>query len=239
MGYCVIRGTLPENEASNEARDAFVERFTFFHGEYMQNLTYTIPGPEGNMEPGKRFLNFVWYTNFPEGSKELEEVMTDKDGKRRHITIPPGMMRPDAWDMVKERARGKLPPQMSEMVEKTTKPFVQAITDVISPRNSFVNGKVVLIGDALAGFRPHTVASTSQAAFDVMMLIDYLNGEMDHAEFVRRTMEYARLMQSRGKFIGDRSQYEMLPLKDYIEDRNMMSIPRENLEFPEWTQVVD
>lgn len=239
MGYCVIRGTLPENEASQAAKDAFVERFTFFHGDHMQNLTYVIPGPEGNMEPGKRLLNFVWYTNFPEGSKELDEVMTDKDGKRRHITIPPGMMRPTAWEMVKERARGKLPPQMAEMVEKTTKPFVQAITDVISPRNSFHNGKVVLIGDALAGFRPHTVASTSQAAFDVMMLVEYLNGQMDHVEFVRRTMEYARLMQHRGKFIGDRSQFESLPLRDYIEDRNMMSVPRDELNFPEWTQVMD
>ena len=236
-GYCVIRGTVPEDKASKEAKEAFVERFTFFHGDHMQNLTYVIPGANGALEPGKRLLNFVWYTNFPEGSKELDEIMTDKEGKRRRITIPPGMMRPEAWEMVKERARGKLPPQMSEMVERTKTPFVQAVTDVIAPRNSFINGKVVLVGDALAGFRPHTVASTSQAAYDVMKLIEYLNGEIDHAEFVRQTMEYAMLIQHRGKFIGDRSQFETLPLEDYIEDRNMMSIPREELEYPEWTQV--
>ncbi|KIW94724.1 uncharacterized protein Z519_04701 [Cladophialophora bantiana CBS 173.52] len=235
-GYCVIRGTVPENEASEEARKVFVERFTFFHAPGIQNLTYTIPGIDGAMEPGKRLLNFVWYTNFPEGERELEEVMTDNDGKRRRLTIPPGMMRSEAWEMVKQRGRDRLPPQMSEMVEKTKKPFVQCITDVITPTNSFYGGKVVLIGDALAGFRPHTVASTSQAAFDVLMLVEFLETG-DHAEFVRRTMEYARLIQKRGMNIGNRSQFEKLPLREYVEDRNMMSIKREDLDFPEWTQV--
>jgi 2-polyprenyl-6-methoxyphenol hydroxylase-like FAD-dependent oxidoreductase len=237
QGYVVIRGTVPENEASEAAREAFVERFTFFHSEGIQNLTYTIPGINGAMEPGKRLLNFVWYTNLPEGSKELEEVMTDIEGKRRRITIPPGKMRPEAWNMIKQRGRDRLPPQMAEMVEKTRQPFVQAITDVITPINSFHNKKVFLVGDALAGFRPHTVASTSQAAFDVMMLVEYLDGRMSHEEFVRRTMEYARLIQDRGTKMGNRSQFETLPLQEYINDRNTASIKREDLVFPEWTQV--
>ena len=236
-GYCVIRGTVPENEASEKARKAFIERFTFFHAPGIQNLTYTIPGPNGAMEKGKRLLNFVWYTNFPEGEQELEEAMTDKEGKRRRITIPPGTMREEAWEMVKKRGRDRLPPQMSEMVEKAKQPFVQCITDVITPTNSFTGGKVVLIGDALAGFRPHTVASTSQAAFDVLMLAEYLETG-DHKEFVKRTMEYARLIQQRGVYIGNRSQFDRLPLKEYVEDRNMMSIKRQDLEFPEWTQVI-
>lgn len=235
-GYCVIRGTVPEDEASEEAKKVFVERFTFFHAPGIQNLTYTIPGLDGAMEPGKRLLNFVWYTNFPEDGQELEEVMTDIDGKRRRVTIPPGMMRPSAWEMVKKRGRDRLPPQMSEMVEKTKQPFVQCITDVITPTNNFYSGKVVLVGDALAGFRPHTVASTSQAAFDVLMLVEYLKTG-DHSEFVRRTMEYARLAQQRGVQIGDRSQFDKLPLQEYVDDRTMMSIPRQELEFPEWTQV--
>jgi 2-polyprenyl-6-methoxyphenol hydroxylase-like FAD-dependent oxidoreductase len=235
-GYCVIRGTVPESEASEEAKKVFVEKFTFFHAPGIQNLTYTIPGTNGAVEPGSRLLNFVWYTNFAEGEQELEQVMTDKDGKRRRVTIPPGMMRPEAWEMVKKRGRDRLPPQMSEMVEKTKQPFVQCITDVTSPTNDFYGGKVVLIGDALAGFRPHTVASTSQAAFDVLMVVEYLQTG-NHAEFVRRTVEFARLVGQRGREIGDRSQFEDLPLQDYIDDRTMMSTPRQDLEFPEWTQV--
>jgi 2-polyprenyl-6-methoxyphenol hydroxylase-like FAD-dependent oxidoreductase len=236
VGYAVIRGTVPEHEASREAKEVFVERFTFFHAPGIQNLTYTIPGCNGAVEPGKRLLNFVWYTNFPEGEHELEEVMTDIDGKRRHLTVPPGKMRPEAWEMVKKRGRDRLPPQMAEMVAKSKEPFVQLITDVITPTNDFFGGKVVLLGDALAGFRPHTVASTSQAAFDVLMLVEYLESG-DHAEFVRKTMEFARLMQSRGVYIGNRSQFTDLPLQEYVDDRTMMSTKRQDLIFPEWTQV--
>jgi 2-polyprenyl-6-methoxyphenol hydroxylase-like FAD-dependent oxidoreductase len=76
---------------------------------------------------------------------------------------------------------------------KTKNPFVQCITDVISPKNLYMNDKVVLIGDALAGFRPHTVASTSQAAYDVMCLVDWLDGKSSRDEFVASVMQYARL----------------------------------------------
>ena len=89
--------------------------------------------------------------------------MTDVNGVRHRITIPPGKTDPQAWEMQKQIARETLPPQFADLVCGTQKPFVQAVTDVISPEHEFMDGKVVLIGDALAGFRPHTVASTSYA----------------------------------------------------------------------------
>ena len=89
-GYVVIRGTVPETEGSQDALDVFRERFCFFHAPGTQNLTYTIAGENGNTSPGHRLLNFVWYANFADGSPELEKIMTDKEGKRRRVTIPPG-----------------------------------------------------------------------------------------------------------------------------------------------------
>jgi 2-polyprenyl-6-methoxyphenol hydroxylase-like FAD-dependent oxidoreductase len=218
-GYVVVRGTVPETEASPAALDVFRERFCFYHCPGMQNLTYTIAGANGSTEPGKRLLNFVWYTNFPEGEPELDQVMTDKDGRRRHITIPPGMISWDAWEMIKARAHDRLPPQMAEMAEKTKAPFVQCITDVTSPKPLHMGDKIVFVGDALFGMRPHTVASTSQAAFDVMSLVDWMDGTIDRKQFVSQVMQYGRLIQSRGIQIGDRSQFETLPIEDYIEDR--------------------
>lgn len=199
--------------------------------------------------------------------------MTDKDGRRRRITIPPGMIDPSAWQMVKSKAINTLPPQMAEMAEKSTTPFVQCITDCISPKNLYMGDKVVFIGDALAGFRPHTVASTSQAAFDALKLAEWLDGTIDRSEFVREVMQYARLYvklrlvilehvlisyaESRvavcilvgslcwPRFLyitankgstGNRSQFESLSVEEYIEDRNMMSIKHDDLDFPAWTR---
>ncbi|KAK5120493.1 hypothetical protein LTR85_006148 [Meristemomyces frigidus] len=234
-GYCVIRGTVPELEVTKAAHEVFAERFCFFHAPGIQNLTYTIAGEHGNTTPGHRLLNFVWYANFPEGEPELEKLMTDKDGRRRRITIPPGMIAWDAWEMVKSMGHARLPPQMAEMAEKTKAPFVQCITDVITRKNLYMDDKVVLIGDALAGFRPHTVASTSQAAFNVMSLVDWLDGEVGRKQFVKQTMQYARGIQDMGVKIGDRSQLETLPMEEYIKDRNFASIKREDRQYPEWT----
>ena len=153
-GYCALRGTVPEHEASASAREAFCERFTFYHGPGVQTLTYLIPGKDGTVEPGDRLINFVYYTNFPEGSPELEEIMTDSSGVRRRITIPPGMTGSMPWEKQRDLAAERLPPQFAEVVRAAKKPFVQCVTDVISLDNEFMGGKIVLIGDSLAGFRP-------------------------------------------------------------------------------------
>ncbi|ORY02578.1 hypothetical protein BCR34DRAFT_627530 [Clohesyomyces aquaticus] len=199
-GYVALRGTVPESEVTSSTLEAFSERFTFFHTKGIQILAYLIPGENGTLEPGKRLINFVYYTNFPsksldEPSAELAELMTDRDGVRHRITMPPGKTDPKAWEKQRQIAEERLPPQFAEIVRGTKKPFVQAITDVISPDNEFLGGKVVLIGDALAGFRPHTVASTSQAAFDAMILADMVAGKVSRKEWKRESMATGRFVR--------------------------------------------
>ncbi|RYP05415.1 hypothetical protein DL764_003840 [Monosporascus ibericus] len=203
-GYCALRGTVPEQEASEDVREAFCEGFTFFHGPGVQILTYLIPGKNGTVEPGERLINFVYYTNFPEGSPELDEIMTK----------------------TKVIARERLPPQFAEVVCGNKKPFVQCVMDNISPDHEFMGGKVVLIGDSLAGFRPHTVASTSQAAFDAMIYADYISGKVTREEWKKQTMGYARYIQKRGVETGERSQHQSSPLEELIHDCDVVSIPR-------------
>jgi 2-polyprenyl-6-methoxyphenol hydroxylase-like FAD-dependent oxidoreductase len=153
-GYCALRGTIPEYEGSAEAKEAFQERFTFFHDDGIQILAYLIPGKNGTIEPGERLINFVWYYNFPVDSQEFADLMTDIDGERHHITMPPGKMQSAVWEKYKQVARDRMPPQFAEVICKTKHPFAQAITDVISSKQSFMDGKVLLIGDALAGEHP-------------------------------------------------------------------------------------
>ena len=238
-GYVALRGTVPENEASPAAREAFSERFTFFHTKGIQILAYLIPGANGTLEPGKRLINFVYYTNFPsksldDPSPELAELMTDVDGVGHRITMPPGKTSPQAWEKQRRIASSRLPPQFAEIVRATKKPFVQCITDVINPTNSYFNNKLILVGDALAGFRPHTVASTSQAAFDAMILADMIEGKVGRREWRKQSMAYARTVQRRGVEMGEHSQHEDFGLEEHVHDRNVASIPREKEVWPEW-----
>ena len=244
VGYVALRGTVPEDRVTPKTRETFSERFTFFHTRGIQILTYLIPGENGTLEPGKRFFNFVYYTNFPsesldKPSEELAALMTDVDGVRHRITMPPGKTNMRTWEKQREIARERLPPQFAEIVRATKKPFVQAITDVISPTNEFLGGKVVLIGDALAAFRPHTVASTSQAAFDAMLLADMLEGKISPEEWKTQTLAYARTIQKRGVDMGNRSQHEDLPLEEHIRDRDLASRPREEEVWPDWAMAQD
>lgn len=207
VGYVAWRGTVLEFEATAAAQKAFIETFTFYHSAGIQILSYVIPGENGSLEPGKRLINWVWYCNYPQDSPEYKDLMTDTDGKQHHITLPVGMMRNEILEKQREYARKVLPPQFADIVCDTKEPFIQAITDVISPKNSFFDGKVLLIGDAVAGFRPHTAASTSQAAFDAQKLYELMGGEISKGQWEEETMEYARNMQAKGVSMGQRSQF--------------------------------
>lgn len=218
-GYVAWRGTVPEDKVSPAAKDVFVEKFPFFHTENNQILAYTIPGKYGNLEPGKRLLNWVWYVNYPEDSPEHIDLMTDGDGQRHHITLPAGGVRKDVWAKLKQYADATLPPQFAELVEKTEVPFVQAITDVISPSAIFGSNRVLLIGDALAGLRPHTAMSTSQAAMNAMKLAEAINNiESQGVEALqtweKEVTESSAKLKSHGVQIGNRSQFGEHPMSD-------------------------
>ncbi|KAE8848707.1 hypothetical protein HRS9122_02723 [Pyrenophora teres f. teres] len=216
-GYVAWRGTVPETQVSQT--DVFVEKFTFFHTEGHQILAYTIPGKDGTTKPGERLLNWVWYVNYQEESPEHVELMTDNEGKRHHITLPPGGIKEDVWARQKETAKKILPPQFSELVNKTEVPFIQAITDVIAPSAMLDRGRVLLLGDALAGFRPHTAASTNQAALDAMKLASAIKRLLEGGgievleEWEDEVMEYAETMQKHGVEIGNRSQFGEHPMQ--------------------------
>jgi 2-polyprenyl-6-methoxyphenol hydroxylase-like FAD-dependent oxidoreductase len=217
-GYVAWRGTVPEDQVSKAASDVFVEKFPFFHTEHIQILAYAIPGKHGTIEPGKRLLNWVWYVNYKEESPEHIDLMTDTEGKRHHITLPAGGVRDEVWARQKQFAKENLAPQFAELVEKTKIPFVQAITDVITPTANLDSGRVLLIGDALAGFRPHTAMSTSQAALDAMKLaqaIDQIIGGQGMeavTQWEEHVVKYAKDLQSHGVSIGNRSQFGEHPM---------------------------
>jgi len=180
----------------------------------------TIPGTAGTLNKGSRLVNWVWYCNYEDSSKEYENLMTDTEGTKHRYTLPTGgKMRAEVWEHQKTYARDVLPPQFNEIVTKTTSPFVQAITDVKPPEGGtrisrLLNGKALLVGDALSGFRPHTAASTSQAAFHALYLEGVFRGQLTWDEYEKDVLDFAENWQKRGVMLGTRSQFGHHPLGD-------------------------
>lgn len=158
---------------------------------------YTIPGENGALEPGKRLLNYVWYQNYDEDSEELAAAMTDVTGKKHRNTLPIGKMNPKVWDKQKALATATLPAPFAELINKTTQPFITMVTDIASPRASFHDGRLLLVGDALVPFRPHVACSTNQAAWNALLLEKLLSGETTLEQWERQVMGYAHLTRLR------------------------------------------
>ena len=60
-------------------------------------ISYLIPTETGDVEPGKRLLNWVWYSVVPDGSPEMASIFTDVNGKLHLNTVPQGLVNPKLW----------------------------------------------------------------------------------------------------------------------------------------------
>ncbi|GAO51493.1 hypothetical protein G7K_5593-t1 [Saitoella complicata NRRL Y-17804] len=224
-GYLAYRGLIPEKELSKEACEALIGKFSFFHAEGTQCLTYAIPGESGSTKEGERNLNWVWYVNLPEDikndSKEPgENPFISNEGFVGTWSLHSGQLQEKTIENVRERARKQLPPAMREAVLKTPQPFLQAVTDVRSPEIVHSNGRVILAGDATCGPRPHTAASTNQAALHALWLAE-LVGEAGKGwedvkkalggEYTKRVLEYSEELDAKGRKLGNRSQFGKHP----------------------------
>jgi 2-polyprenyl-6-methoxyphenol hydroxylase-like FAD-dependent oxidoreductase len=172
-GYFAWRGTIEEEHAPAELARFFVDRFSFCDARSGGHiLAYFIPGANASVEAGKRRINWVWYVDAPEGP-ELDELLTDMDGRRRTGSVPPGMTRPAAIRQLYEQASAQIHPQFADLVRSTREPFIQVIQDFAVEQMVF--GRVALLGDAAFIVRPHTAAATAKAAADAMTLAGALS----------------------------------------------------------------
>jgi hypothetical protein len=99
-----------ESKLSASAEEVFFEKFTF-HAKATQILAYTIPGEAGSLEKGRRLVNWVWYCNYDQSSKEYADLMTDTDGVKHHFTLPTGgKMRLEVWERQRTMRRKRCLP---------------------------------------------------------------------------------------------------------------------------------
>ncbi|KAF1970439.1 hypothetical protein BU23DRAFT_212929, partial [Bimuria novae-zelandiae CBS 107.79] len=99
---------------------------------------------------------------------------------------------PSTWTRLVSRKTAVRNPTSTELLHSISDPLVSAIHSFAASKAVFLDGKVVLLGDALALCRPHGGGSTSQAAFQILQLVRCLEGEMSLDEWERVVVEEAR-----------------------------------------------
>ncbi|MEH2257602.1 FAD binding domain-containing protein [Nostoc sp.] len=208
-GYVAYRGLVNENELESDAATLFTERFVFYQFPNSHILQYLIPGDRESLVPGERRFNWVWYVNYDEIT-ELPRILTDKEGKHRDYSIPPGMIAPAVEREMRSYANTVLAPPFQKLVAATQEPFVQAILDLGVPQMTFK--RMALIGDAAFIPRPHTAASTAKAAANAISLAQALvryNHNVIKAlpAWEPSQLAYGRQLMASGQQMGDRSQF--------------------------------
>ena len=166
-GYVGWRGTVEEPELSPETFAALNGAITYYVLPNGHVLVYPIPGAKGDLKPGGRLINWLWYRNVEEG-RELDDLMTDREEKLREVSLGPGHVRERHTEELCHAATSALPPPLAEVLVKTAEPFVQVVFDVEVPRMAF--GRVCLTGDAAFTLRPHAAAGSAKAAEDAWKL---------------------------------------------------------------------
>ncbi|MEC4812900.1 MAG: FAD binding domain-containing protein [Scytonema sp. PMC 1069.18] len=170
-GYVAWRGLVDENMVSSEIAKSLTNNFIFYNGPSMQALCYLVPGFNGELEPGKRRFNWIWYFNVSK-NEPLQELMTDHQGRVREFFLPQGEVREEILQKRRRDVRKFLPLVFQHLFELTENPSIQPIYDLSAPRIAF--GRVCLIGDAAGVVRPHTDAATSKAIANAVELAQEL-----------------------------------------------------------------
>lgn len=208
-GYVAWRTAVDERNLRPGTLAALDDALTYHVQPGTHALSYPIPHYDGSVRPGHRLMNLVWYRNVPAGPP-LEDLLTDRSGRRRAVSLPPGTAREEVLAELRGSAQQLLPPPLAEVVLAPGEPFVQVILDIDVPRMAF--GRVCVVGDAAFGVRPHAAAATAKGADDVWALAESLVHAGGDVPAALRAWEPARLelgraLLARNRDLGEGAQF--------------------------------
>jgi len=170
-GYIAWRGVVNESAFQHADIADLIENMTLYRSDDELFMTFLIPALDGSLESGMRRFNWLWYRNESDPSS-LGTFLTGRDGQRHHASVAPGELSEQSLAYLHQAARDGLPTTLSQLVSATETPFLQAISDALSP--SFAQGRIALVGDAACTLRPHTGSGTSKSADDAVSLAEAL-----------------------------------------------------------------
>jgi 2-polyprenyl-6-methoxyphenol hydroxylase-like FAD-dependent oxidoreductase len=197
-GYFAWRALWPEAEATEAQRELLYSRNAFCIPDGELWVSYPVPARDGDVTPGKRDYNIVWYR--PASEAALAAMNTDAKGVQ-HEQIPPPLIRQEVIDAAKQAAREEIAPSLAAMFVATPRPTFQAIYDLAA--TELVFGRAVILGDAAFVARPHVGAGVTKAALDAACLADAL---ADHDSIEAALAHYGRTRKAAGDWIIDRAR---------------------------------
>lgn len=208
-GYVCWRGMVPEAALDEKTVSVFDGAITYYVYANSHALIYPMPGLDGSVRKGERLINLVWYRNYLEGS-DLDDLMTDNQGQRREISLPPGAVSERHDAEMRATAVARLPEPMAKVVLGVKQLFLQIIYDIDIPKMAF--GRICLVGDAAIVARPHAAAGTSKAAADGWALAQELSENDDVIAALKQwesgQLALGKQLLNRTRSIGRRSQVD-------------------------------
>ena len=206
-GYVAWRGLLSEVDIDHPPyiRSSLFS-FNLPSGEHM--VGYPVAGADGDLRPGHRRYNFVWYKP-ADAEGELPGLLTDSSAKLHELSIPPNLITAPVIDAMRVHATRVLAPWFQTVVASTPRPFLQPIYDLAVPH--MTAGRVALIGDAAFVVRPHVGAGVLKAAEDAQALAGALarDDDIDTAlqAFSINRHKIGNLMINRARWLGSYLRY--------------------------------
>jgi 2-polyprenyl-6-methoxyphenol hydroxylase-like FAD-dependent oxidoreductase len=172
-GYVLWRGVLEEAEVDDaEPLEGRLCRVGYAEGHCVFCF---VPGPNGSVHKGQRWVNWGMYVQMPE--IDLPQFLVDKTGQRQPGALPPGSMRPEEENRLKQLAQASLPPYFGDIIAASRETYAQPIYTANVP--AYHKGRICLAGDAGSFAQPFTAGGVFKGIHNAIDLTTALSSPAD------------------------------------------------------------
>jgi 2-polyprenyl-6-methoxyphenol hydroxylase-like FAD-dependent oxidoreductase len=167
-GYVLWRGILEESNLNDsKPLEGLMNRVGHPQGYC---VFYFVPGQNSSVAKGERWINWACYLRVP--AEALPHFLTDRTGRVRTHSIPPGTMRLEEETQLKQWASNTLPPYFSDIINASQNTFAQPV--FIAEVPAYYRGRIGLIGDAGTCAPPLTGSGVFKGMNNAIDLADAL-----------------------------------------------------------------
>ena len=175
-GYVLWRGNYPESRLTHRAAIDLADQRDAGYAVCLdgaQGVYYPIPDFDGRTDVGHRRINWAVYTAAPPGLTFDEPT-----------SIPPGAVTPAQYATLADRLRADFPSDLRAVITESRieEVSIQPIYDEVI--ETYVRGRVVVVGDASTITRPHTGSGATKALQDALALQRLALGATDWSELL-------------------------------------------------------